>query len=209
MALVPCDLTAGNEDRSVGCGFAESAEVEATVAEQSRQLPPSVLAIETKTVAQAVLPGAPAACMGKEGTHEQRVVLRIRKGCVFGVAVVGLKEVKQPAGFTGDERRRVTGAVREHRAVGSTASSRSGHLQAGSRRGGMSQADGNVSLTGQDDGARVEGATSGVMKVRLDRPIDAGPNRPIVCGSVRVGDVPYPCPEPRSHRGRLSAWRRR
>ena len=49
MALVPCDLTAGNEDRSVGCGFAESAEVEATVAEQSRQLPPSVLAIETKT----------------------------------------------------------------------------------------------------------------------------------------------------------------
>ena len=55
----------------------------------------------------------------------------------------------------------------------------------------LRQTDGNVSLTGQDDGARVEGATSGVIKVRLDRPIDAGPNRPIVCGSVRVGDVPY------------------
>lgn len=70
MALVPCDVTAGNEDGSVGCGFAESAEVEATVAEQSRQLPPSVLAIEAKIVAQAILPSAPAACMGKESAHE-------------------------------------------------------------------------------------------------------------------------------------------
>ena len=129
--------------------------------------------------------------MGKESAHEQRVVLRIRKRCVFGIAVIRLKEVKQPAGFTGDERRRVTGAVREHRAVGSTPASRSGHLQAGSRRGGASQADGNVSLTGQHDGARVEGAASGVMKVRLDRPIDTGPNRPVVCGSVRVGDIPH------------------